>query len=187
MQKLALTLLIVAVINSCAAAQADKAGKPASAPLVLSVRTDQQTYRMSDTIRTETQLLNAGNDDVYVYEWDLCWNFARGLSMHWTTPDGTPVHGEFLFDCVPPPAKEGNVYAFIRLQPGRFYGIADQIRVRDVVSKPGEYDLRITYGSSISDGFIKEFLTHDPIAALPVWTMERPILKAPRVHIVIKP
>ncbi|SRR5579864_2591455 len=107
--------------------------------------------------------------------------------MHWSTPDGTPVQGSFLFDCVPPPPKEGNVYAFIRLQPGRFYGIADEIKVSDVVSKPGEYNLSVTYGSSISSSFINEFLNHDPIAILPVWTMEQPIVKASRVHIMIKP
>ncbi len=56
MQKLVLAFLIVAALN-LSAAQANKAGKPASAPLVLSVRTDQQTYRMSGTIRMETQLL----------------------------------------------------------------------------------------------------------------------------------
>lgn len=51
-----------------------------------------------------------------------------------------------MLDCVPPPPKEGNVYAFIRLQPGRFYGLADEINVSDVVNKPGEYDLTVTYG-----------------------------------------
>jgi len=92
----------------------------------------------------ETQLLNTGNEDVCIWEWDLCWNFARGLSMYFTTADGTPVQGNFLFDCVPPPPKEGNVYAFIKLEPGRFYGIADEIKVTDVVSKPGEYDISVT-------------------------------------------
>lgn len=134
----------------------------------------------------ETQVFNIGHNDVYIYEWDLCWNFARGLTMHWTTPDGTPVHGDFLFDCLPPPPKEGNIYAFIRLQPRRFYGLASEIKVSDEVSKPGEYNLSVTYDSSISVSFIKEFLKDDPISALPVWTMEEPTLKAPRVHLIIK-
>jgi hypothetical protein len=72
---------------------------------------------------------------VYIWEWDLCWNFARGLSMYLTTADGTPVRGDFLFDCVPPPPKEGNVYAFIKLEPGRFYGIADDSWLRVVRSR----------------------------------------------------
>lgn len=146
MQNFVLAGLMVAAMISPVA----KADKPSSAPLVLSVRTDRQTYRMLDKIRMETQLLNAGIEDVYTYEWDLCWNFARGLSMHWSTPDGKPVHGGFLLDCVSPPPKEGNVYAFIRLQPGRFYGLADEMKVSDVVNKPGEYNLTVIYGSSIS-------------------------------------
>jgi len=179
--------LMVAALNPSVVAQSNNAEKPSSARLTLSVRTDRLTYRMSDKIRVQTQLLNAGTEDVYIYEWDLCWNFARGLSMHWSTPNGKLVQGDFLFDCVPPPPKEGNVYAFIRLQPGRFYGLADEIQVSDAVNKPGEYNLNVTYGSSISKDFIKEFLNHDPISALPVWTMEQPTLKAPQLHIVIKP
>jgi hypothetical protein len=100
---------------------------------------------------------------------------------------GRHVQGNFLFDCVPPPPKEGNVYAFIKLEPGRFYGIADEIKVTDVVSKPGEYDISVTYNSSLSRSFIKEFLKHDPISTLPVWTMEQPTVKAPKVRIVVQP
>lgn len=187
MRRFVLSCLIAAAVTSALAAQVNKADKRASPPLQLTVRTDHHTYRMSDTVRMETRLLNTGNEDVYIWEWDLCWNFARGLSMYLTTPDGSPVKGDFLFDCVPPPPKEGNVYAFIKLEPGRFYGIADEIKVTDIVSKPGEYDIGVTYNSSISDSFIKEFLKNDPISRLPVWTMEQPAIKAPSVRIVIKP
>jgi hypothetical protein len=187
MQKSVLVYLIIAAMTSAVVAQVNKAEKPATPKLELTVRTDQQTYRMSEKIRMETQLLNAGNEDVYIWNWDLCWNPARGLSMYLTTPDGSSVHGDFLFDCVPPPPKEGNVYDFIKLEPGRFYGVADEIKVTDVASKPGEYDVNVTYNSFASRSFIKEFLRHDPISKLPVWTMEQPTITAPRVHIVIKP
>jgi hypothetical protein len=187
MQRFVLSCLIAAAMNSAVAAQVSKEDKPAPSALQLTVRTDKKTYRMSDKIRMETQLLNTGNEDVYIWEWDLCWNFARGLSMYFTMADGTPVQGNFLFDCVPPPPKEGNVYAFIKLEPGRFYGIADEIKLTDVVSKPGEYDISVTYNSSLSRSFIKEFLKHDPISTLPVWTMEQPTVKAPKVRIVVQP
>jgi hypothetical protein len=82
--------------------------------------------------------------------------------MYLSTPDGSPVHGDFLFDCVPPPAKEGDVYSFIKLAPARFYGVADEIKVTDVVNKPGEYDIKVTYNSFSSSKFIKRFLSHDP-------------------------
>jgi len=152
----------------------------------LTVSTDRQTYRMSETIKMKTRLLNTGNEDVYIWGWDLCWNPARGLSMYVKTPDGSAVHGDFLFDCVPPPPKEGNVYQFVKLAPGRFYGLADDIKVSDIVSKPGEYDIDVTYNSFISRSFIKEFLAHDPISKFPVWTMEEPTITAPRIHITVE-
>ena len=187
MHRFVLAYLIAVAMTAPVAAQVDTANKPASQALVVSVRTDQQTYRMSDRIRMETQILNTGHDDVYLWEWDLCWNFAQGLSMYLTTPDGKPVQGDFLFDCVPPPPKEGSIYAFVKLKRGRFYGIANEIKVTDVVNKPGNYDISVTYQSSISSSFIKEFLRHDPISALPVWTMEQPTIKAPKIRIVVNP
>ena len=55
----------------------------------------------------ETQLLNTGNEDVYIWNWDLCWNPARGLT---TLDHGgrLSVHGDFLFDAVLHP-KKGDV------------------------------------------------------------------------------
>ena len=55
--------------------------KQAAVPLQLSVRIDRQTYRMSDSMKMETQITNIGNDDVYLYDWNLCWNFARWLKI----------------------------------------------------------------------------------------------------------
>ena len=182
-----LLVSIAIAATALAAGQADKVPEPARPDLELAVRTDRQTYRMSDKIKMETRILNTGNEDVYIWDWDLCWNPVRGLSMHVSTPDGSEVHGEVLFDCVPPPPKEGRIYDFIRLEPGRLYGTADEIKVTDVVSKPGRYNIDVTYNSFLSRSFIKEFLSHDPIAKLPVWTMEQPTIKAPRLHIVVQP
>jgi hypothetical protein len=186
MRKCVCLYLVIAAITSAGVAQVNKAVKPVTPALELSVRTDHQIYRMSDTIKMEVQLLNNGDEDVYLWDWDLCRNPARGLSMYLTSTDGSPAHGDFLFDCVPPPPKEGDVYAFIRVEAGRFYGAADEIKVTDVVSKPGEYDINVAYNSFASRSFIKEFLQHDPIAKLPLWTMEQPTITAPRVHIVVK-
>jgi len=85
---------IVAAISSTAVAQAN-GPKPIPSPLYLTVRTDRQTCRMSDTIRMETHSSTPGNEDVYIWDWDSCWNPARGLSVYVKAPDGSPVHGEF--------------------------------------------------------------------------------------------
>jgi hypothetical protein len=181
-----LLYLAIAAMTS-AVGQSSKVPTPAAPALRLTVRTDRQTYRMSDKIKMEAQLLNSGEEDVYIWDRDLCWNPARGLSLYVTTPDGAAVQGKVLFDCVPPPPTEGRVYAFIKLEPGRFYGIADEINVSDVVNKPGEYNFDVTYNSFLSRSFIKELLSNDPIAKLPVWTMEQQTIKALRLHIVVQP
>ena len=181
-----LLYLTIAAMTS-AVGQSNTVPTPDRAALRLAVRTDRQIYRMSDKIKIETQLLNVGREDVYIWDWDLCWNPARGLSMYVTTPNGAAVHGNFLFDCLPPPPAEGHVYAFIKLEPGRFYGIADEVKVTDVVSKPGQYNIDVTYNSFISRSWINEFLSHDPIAKLPLWTMEQPTIKAHLLRIVVQP
>jgi hypothetical protein len=180
-------LYLTIAATTWAVGQSSKVPTPDPAALRLTVRTDRQIYRMSDKIKMETQLLNVGREDVYIWDWDLCWNLARGLSMYVTTPNGAAVHGNFLFDCLPPPPEEGHVYAFIKLEPGRFYGIADEIKVADVVSKPGQYNIEITYNSFLSRSWVNEFLSHDPIVKLPLWTMEQPTIKARRLHIVVQP
>jgi hypothetical protein len=166
MRNFVLLYLTIAAVTS-AVGQQNKALTPDPTALRLTVRT--------------------GKEDVYIWDWDLCWNPARGLSMYVTTPDGVAVHGDLLFDCLPPPPAEGRVYAFIRLEPGRLYGIADEINVTDVVSKPGQYNIDVTYNSFISRSWINEFLSHDPIAKLPLWTMEQPTIKAHRFRIVVQP
>ena len=74
----------------------EQRAETAGPALELAVRTDRQTYRMSEKIRMEAQLLNTGKEDVYIWDWDLCWNLARGLSMYVTKPDGKAVHGDFF-------------------------------------------------------------------------------------------
>jgi hypothetical protein len=68
--------LTIAAMPS-AVGQSNKVPTPDPAALRLAVRTDRQTYRMSDKIKMETQLLNVGREDVYIWDWDLCWNPAE--------------------------------------------------------------------------------------------------------------
>jgi hypothetical protein len=41
-------------------------------PLELALRADRNVFRISDTLRLETQLQNVGEDDIYIWEWDMC-------------------------------------------------------------------------------------------------------------------
>ena len=164
-----------------------KPSEPVVLPLQLSVRVDRQTYRMSDSMKMETQITNIGHDDVYLYEWSLCYNFARWLRLSVFDAKGTYVQTHFLTDCVPPPPQPGDIYQFVRVAPGKFYGIALESPIRDLVNEPGEYYMDVSYESCISAEWISEFFAKEPISKLPLWTMEKPILKANRIHIKVVP
>ncbi len=168
-------------------AQARKTTSRPALPLQLSVRTDRQVYRFTDAIKIEVQLLNAGNEDIYLWSWDLCWNPARGLSMAIASPDGFPVSGKLLLDCIPPMPRAGDSYGFVRIEPGQFNGRVDAFKIADLVDKPGEFNVDVRYGSFLSEEFISKSLARDPIAMLPVWTMERPAVSASTIHIAVTP
>jgi hypothetical protein len=117
----------------------------------------------------------------------MCWNPARGLSLRITAPDGSLAHGNILLDCVPPPPRKGDVYAFLKLEPQNFHGRLSTFKVSDLVNKPGEYDIEATFNSSLSEDFIEEFYSREPISKLPLWTMEKPTVTARQIHITVKP
>lgn len=107
------------------------------------------------------------------------------MSMHVLDQDRSRVQGNVLFDCVPPPPSPGRVYDFIRLEPKSFYGDLKRYRLSDLVNKPGEYDLEVTFKSFLSDSLIQQYLRDQPIAKLNVWTLENPILRARPIHISV--
>jgi hypothetical protein len=113
-KRFAFLLPIAMAACQSAPVQPERAANQPGVPLQLTVRTDRQTYRISDNLRLETQLLNTGEEDIYIWNWDLCWNFARGLSIYLIAPNGSAAHGDFLFDCVPPPPRKGDVYEFFK-------------------------------------------------------------------------
>jgi len=154
--------------------------------LLLGLKADRDTYRLSDTLHLETRLTNVGESDVYLWQWDLCWNPARGLTMRVVDSQGKDVQGRVLLDCVPPPPRRGDVYQFFKLARGNFHGRAENFMVSDLVNGPGEYELCATYSSFLSSDWIAEFLAKDPIGKLPLWTMDQPPLVSNRVHIIVK-
>lgn len=156
-------------------------------PLRLSIRVQRDAYRMSDKLTLETQLTNVGTDPIFLNEWDLCWNFARGLVLRVINAKGSDVRTNTLLDCVPPPPQAGDVYRFVKIDAGRFYGSTTEFAIRDLVNVPGEYDLGVSFESSISAKWVSEFLRGDPISKLPLWTSEKPPLKARPIHIKILP
>jgi hypothetical protein len=156
-------------------------------PLELTLRADRNVYKMSDTLRLETQLRNVSEEDVYIWQWDMCWNQARGLSMSIVDTDGKYVQSRFLLDCVPPPPRRGDPYQFFKLVPGSFYGRTQDFKLKDFLSKPGEYDVSATFNSFLSSEWVAQVLESEPISKLSLWTMEHPTVSSNRIRILVKP
>lgn len=176
-------LIVASVLPSGAHSQSRT--EPAPTQLQVIVRTDHESYRISDTLRLETLLVNTGDEDVYVWNWDLCWNPARGLSLHLIAPDGALAKGKVLLDCVPPPPVKGDPYQFVKIEPMTFHGRVDDLKIADFVETPGEYDLDVTFSSFLSRKWIRDFYADQAIAKLPLWTMTQPVLKSARIHLRI--
>src|SRR5258707_12231126 len=172
--KVGLLCVAIGTLLVSSPAPTTRLGPPESRtlPLELTIRADRNVYRMSDTLRLETQLQNVSEEDIYIWEWDMCWNPARGLSMSIVGVDGKYVQSRFLLDCVPPPPRQGDPYQFFKLAPGSFYGHSEGFKLKDFLNKPGEYDVSATFNSFLSSQWVAQFLEGEPISKLSLWTME---------------
>ena len=168
-------------------AHSQRVAEPTAPQLNVVIRTDHETYRLADTLHLETQLVNTGDEDVYIWKWDLCWNPARGLSLRLIAPDGSLAKGTVLLDCVPPPPSKDDPYQFIKLEPSNFHGRVDDFKLSDFIATPGDYEIEVTFSSFLSPKWIREFYADQPVARLPLWTMAEPTLKSERVHLRILP
>jgi hypothetical protein len=79
------------------------------------------------------------------------------------------------------------VYQFFKIEPNRFYGLAEDFKISDLVNGPGEYNISATFSSFLSSKWIAEFFGKEPIGKLPLWTVEQPPVNSNRIHIAVKP
>lgn len=160
--------------------------KPAS-PLLLRANVDGHVFNMKDSFTVEASLLNKSGSYVYLYTWDLCWNFADALRIQVQDARGKLVKGSALVDCVPPPPKPGDVYEFVRLDAGNFYGIRTRFKVSDLIPKPGNYTLTVAFHRTLRADFVKQELPDDQIAKEKLWSDDEPVLYARPIKLVILP
>ena len=180
--------IIAALLFAAVIAEAGESSDSTSVGITkveLTLKTERDTYRMSDTLQMETRLSNSGSKDVYIWEEDMCWNPARGLSMRITTSAGKYVQSPALLDCLRPPPATGDVYQFVKIAPRTFYGNVHRFKVSDLVGRPGEYTLFATFNSFLSAHFIAETFPREPIGKL--WTLDIPTVTSNRIHIKVRP
>jgi hypothetical protein len=150
--------------------------------LQLRVRTDRRTYSIKGKMQMEVQLTNVGMETVYLWRWDLCWGQGPTLNLWVEDSDGHEVHTDVLWDCVPPPPKPEGLSDFIRIDPSNFYGLRDEINLREIVNKPGKYKLSIEFTGFLSP----EDLANMGFPKLPYWRPPEKPLTAD-VYITVTP
>jgi hypothetical protein len=176
-------LLLVAVIGQ--AGESSDSTSERITKVELTLKAEHDIYRMSDTLQMEIRLSNSGGKDVYIWEKDMCWNPARGLSVRITTSAGKYVQSPALLDCLQPPPAAGDAYQFVKISPRTFYGHVHRFKVSNLVDKPGEYTLFATFNSFLSAHFIAETFPREPISKL--WTTDMPTITSNRIHIKVRP
>ena len=175
--------LCVLALNVASAGQVSTGARNSPSPkLELSLRTDRTSYSMTDKMHIEVQLTNIGNTDVYVWSWIFCWGQGPSLSIRALNNAGQwvqPASG-FLLDCVPPPPKANDPTQFIKIEPGRFYGLAEDFPLKDLMDGPGQRTLIVKLGGTLS----RDFITGLGYPDLPYWTSEdRPLTARVRLTV----
>jgi len=173
---------VMALALAACSSQLSMHGQQPPSPLALDVRADRKTYSIKDKLKMEVQLTNISNEDIYVYEWYLCWGQGPALNLQIFDAAGKFIGPGFESDCVPPPPKLGDLTQFARIAPSKFYVITDSFGLRQLVKKPGEYELVVQCGAFLPpDYWVKE-----GFPKLAYWTSEHPRLKA-KIHISVRP
>jgi hypothetical protein len=178
---------LVAVLLLCSTSLALAQARPkAHETLELSIRTDRTTYTRNNSVELQLQVTNYGHNDLYLWKWDFCWNFSRGLTLHVLSEDGKEINPGPVMDCVPPPPNAGHPEDFIRIGSGAFYGTITDLKISNFFPKPGNYALFVTYDSSLPAGFRAWFPIDDPATKIPVRLMGDPTLTSNRLRITIE-
>jgi hypothetical protein len=155
--------------------------------MALTIRTNQQSYRMGDRVPLEVQLTNTGTSTLYLFD-DVCWNPGNFLTIHVFTTEGKEVSGkgDYLRDCLPPPPRRDDISSFIRLKPGTFYGVQEDFTARELVPGPGDYDIVVYYEGALSADWIAKY-GGAKMAELPVWTRDRSVLTSNNLRVSLRP
>jgi len=155
--------------------------------MAVTIRTNQPSYRMGDTVPLEVQLTNTGTSMLYLFD-DVCWNPGNFLTIHVFTTEGKEVSGKLdsLRDCLPPPPRRDDISSFIRLQPRTFFGVQEDFTARELVPGPGDYDVVVHYEAALSADWIAKY-GGAKMAELPVWTRDRPVLTSNHLRVSLRP
>ena len=164
------------ILSSCslAAAQATDP-KP---ELAVTLRSIKPSYRITEEIQLEVQLLNAGHRSFLIRR-PLGWGYGR-TDIGVFDSKGKQVVTTVLADELPPPPVAED---FLNLGPHEFFGVLVQEPITNFVNAPGRYEFVVNYTSHVSEEWVRDHLK----LPTPFWSRERGTVQSKRVTIIVTP
>lgn len=144
-------------------------------PLVVSLKTDRNSYKLGDKITVRVLLTNRSKNTLYLYA-ALDWGESASLSL-WVKDavSGKDVPEEFIADALPPPPVSKD--AFIKLLPDHVYGVVLTSSLADInIREKGVYELIAEYHSPIPSSMA---------FGLPIWSREKGPVSSDTVKITV--
>lgn len=143
--------------------------------LVLTLRTDQDSYDLASEITFEVHLTNSGQEPIIVFG-RLLWGRTGGITLHVRDEGGSMVHGRFLDHDTLVPTWLSEPANYVSLNPGHFLGVSRVDRVADLVPEPGRYEVFVEYQSPVPEKF----------APSPgFWSRERGVIRSASIPIEV--
>lgn len=139
---------------------------------------NHQTLSMDGALQLAISIENVGNRPVTLYN-KLLRGHAGGVVFRVTDDNGKEVVPESLDDdLVPPPEPTSPANErFVTLYPGHLWGRVEQVRLSELVKRPGVYHLTCMYKSPLP-----KTLGHGPN----FWSSERPPLQSNRLDFTVR-
>lgn len=170
-------ILAALILLTCNLAASSQATDP-EPELAVTLRSTKTSYRISDEIQLEVQLLNAGHQPFLICR-QLGWGYGR-TDIGVFDSKGRQVITTVLADELPPPPV---VEDFLKLEPHEFFGVLVQEPIRNFVNAPGTYQFVVNYTSHVSEEWARDRLK----LPLPFWSRERGTVQSKRVTIIVTP
>jgi hypothetical protein len=146
--------------------------------LSVTLRSIKSSYRITEEIQLEVQLLNSGYGSFLIRR-PLGWGYGR-TDIGVFDSKGKQVITTVLADELPPPPSEED---FLKLGPNEFFGVRVEEPTTNFVNAPGTYEFVVNYTSHVSEEWVRDHLKFP----LPFWSRGRGTVQSNRVRIVITP
>jgi|SRR5271165_4638954 len=138
--------------------------------LRVDVSCQSRSVRMSDNIILVVSLRNEGTEPLFLYN-RIGWGEGGGLTLRIDGMGGNTVASPVRDDTMLPPPRIGDFSILVRLDDNEFFGVRRISPVRDLVSGPGQYKLRVSYSSLLYPDLVQRELRGLRI----IWDSDPPI------------